>query len=67
MKAGSSRDALPKSCGKCGKTIRMRDDTINVLCTDVLGVVDAGFEDVCEHYVERPEFPGQQFQAPSSL
>jgi hypothetical protein len=35
----------------------MRDDASRVLCTAILGVMDAGFEDVCEHYVERAESP----------
>ena len=50
---------LSKCCGSCGKTIRMREVTEVVLCTAILDVVDAGFEEVCEHYEERPEYPGQ--------
>jgi hypothetical protein len=42
----------------------MRDDSENVLCTDILKVVEAGFEDVCENYEERPEYSEQQFQDP---
>ncbi len=46
-----------RCCGSCGKTIRMREDTKVVLCTAILDVVDAGFEEVCEHYEERPAYP----------
>jgi len=31
----------------------MRDDSQNVLCTDILAVVGARFEEVCENYEER--------------
>jgi hypothetical protein len=38
----------------------MRDETDSVLCTAILGIVDADFEDVCEHYVDRPEYSDLQ-------
>jgi hypothetical protein len=38
----------------------MRDDTENVLCTEVLKIVEADFEDVCENYEERSEYPDYQ-------
>jgi hypothetical protein len=37
----------------------MREDMSTVLCTAILKVVDAGFEEICEHYVDRAENPGE--------
>jgi hypothetical protein len=54
MKFDSNAVAIPKSCGKCGKMIRMRDDPDTLLCTAMLGVVDASL-DVCEDFEERGE------------
>jgi hypothetical protein len=34
----------------------MREDTKVVLCTAILDVVDADFEEVCEHYEERSPY-----------
>ena len=50
-----------RCCGSCGKTIRMRGETEVVLCTAILDVVEAGFEEVCEHYEERVKNPDQPF------
>jgi len=50
-----------ESCGRCGKTIRMRDGHNTVLCTVVLEVVEADFDDVCIHYEERNENNGLSF------
>ena len=61
MKSGSNTALPPRCCGKCGKTIRLRGDANVVLCTAILDVVDAGIEDVCEHYEERNEASGQSF------
>jgi hypothetical protein len=36
----------------------MRDASDSVLCTAILEVVEACFEEVCEHYVERRESLG---------
>jgi hypothetical protein len=55
MKSGSITAGLRESCGRCGKTVRMRDDLNTVLCTVALEVVDADFDDVCIHYEERSE------------
>ena len=55
MKFNSKSSAPYEACGKCGKTIRMRDGLNTVLCTVLLDVVDAGFDDVCIHYEERRE------------
>ena len=44
---------LHKSCGRCVKSIRMRDGLNALLCTAILGVVDAKFDCLCEHYEER--------------
>lgn len=44
-----------ESCGRCGKTIRMRDGLNTVLCTVILEVVDADYDDVCIHYEERSQ------------
>jgi hypothetical protein len=57
LKSDSNTIELPKSCGKCGQTIKMRDSANTVLCTAILEVVEVGFEDVCEHYVESDENP----------
>jgi hypothetical protein len=63
LKPRVSDDASIRSCGNCGRTIRMRDDSENVLCTDILGVVGARLEDVCENYEERfIEYSEQLFQ-----
>lgn len=62
MKSGDNPATLPASCGRCGKTIRMREDSDAVLCTAILDLVDASYEDVCVYYVERDEPCG-----PSSL
>ena len=63
FKSRVSDDALIKSCGNCGRTIRMRDDSENVLCTDILGVVGVRLEDICENYEERfIDYPEQLFQ-----
>jgi len=39
----------------------MRGETEVVLCTAILDVVEAGFEEVCEHYEERVKNPDQPF------
>jgi hypothetical protein len=52
-KSDSNAADLRQSCGRCSKTIRMRDGLNALLCTATLGVIDAGFEDVCIHYEER--------------
>jgi hypothetical protein len=36
----------------------MREDMSTVLCPAILKVVDAGFEEICELYVDRAENPG---------
>jgi hypothetical protein len=54
-KSDSSAANVPKSCGKCSKTIRMRDGLYTLLCTATLGVVDANLKDVCIYYEERGE------------
>jgi len=46
---------LHRSCGRCDKTIRMREDSNNLLCTATLDVVQVNYEDVCEHYCERAQ------------
>ncbi|MFZ2162759.1 MAG: hypothetical protein WAW02_11125 [Sideroxyarcus sp.] len=63
MKPDSNSASSHKSCGRCGKTIRMREGLNTLLCTAILGEVDAGFEDVCEHYVERDENAELSFSA----
>jgi hypothetical protein len=55
MKSVSTAADLRESCGQCGKTIRLRDALNTVLCTVILEVVDASFDDVCIHYEERSE------------
>jgi hypothetical protein len=55
LKLGSNNTSALRSCGNCGKTIRMREYKNTVLCTAILEMVDSDFEDVCEHYEERPE------------
>ena len=56
MKALTDKKAVPtRSCGKCKKTMRMRGDAGTLLCTATLEVVEAGLENVCEHYNERVE------------
>ncbi len=54
MKTDAGMPIPSRCCGNCGKTIRLRGETRTVLCTAVLDVVDADFEDVCVYYVERP-------------
>ena len=55
----SNAVVAPKSCGRCGKTIRLREETEVVVCTAILDVVKADFNEVCEHYEERAENSGQ--------
>jgi hypothetical protein len=55
MKSGSNAVGQRKSCGGCGKTIRLRDGLNTVLCTAILEVVDASYETECEHYEERSD------------
>lgn len=56
MKNGKKPADLPATCGRCGKTIRMREDPDALLCTAILDKVDPNFEDVCVYYVARNEF-----------
>ena len=65
MKSVSNISVIPRSCGKCGNTIRMRADANSVLCTATLSVVDAGMEDICENYEERPEYSDDSFISPT--
>ena len=53
IRSDSSTVDLHKSCGRCDKSIRMRDGLNALLCTAILGVVDANSDCVCEHYEER--------------
>jgi hypothetical protein len=55
LESGSDGVNPSLSCGRCNKTIRMRGERNFVLCTDILEIVDAGFEDVCECFEERTE------------
>ena len=55
MRNGDKPADLPATCGRCGKTIRMREDPDGLLCTAILDKVDPNFEDVCVYYVERSE------------
>ena len=55
----SNAAVAPKSCGKCGNTIRLREETKALVCTAILDVVKADFVEVCEHYEERAENSGQ--------
>jgi hypothetical protein len=55
MKSDSNATDSLKSCGSCGKTIRLREGFDTVLCTAILEVVEASHEAECEHYVERSE------------
>jgi hypothetical protein len=55
MKPVSTTAELRETCGQCSKTIRLRDGFNAVLCTVILEVVDASFDDVCIHYEERSE------------
>jgi hypothetical protein len=50
------------SCGRCSKTIRIRGEMNFVICTDILEIVYAGIEDVCESFEERVEFLEHQRQ-----
>jgi len=59
MNSGSDTPAPSRSCGRCGKTIRMREGANTVVCTAVLELVEADFEGACEYYEERIENPGQ--------
>jgi hypothetical protein len=59
MNSGSDIPAPSQSCGRCGKTIRMREGANTVLCTTALELVDADFEGACEYYEERIENPGR--------
>ena len=53
IRSDSTAVDLHKSCGRCVKSIRMRDGHNALLCTAILGVVDTNFDCVCEHYEER--------------
>ena len=59
LKSGSDITIPQRSCGMCSKTIKLRESADTVLCTLILEVVDAGFEGVCEHYVESSKNPDQ--------
>jgi hypothetical protein len=61
MKSYATAVVSQKSCGRCGKAIRMREGLNALLCTAKLGVVDANFEDMCEDYEERGESAGLLF------
>lgn len=59
LKSGSDITIPHRYCGMCSKTIKLRESVVTVLCTLMLEVVDAGFEGVCEHYVESSKYPDQ--------
>ena len=64
MKSDSNATDSLKSCGNCGKTIRLREGFDTVLCTAILEVVDASREAGCEHYEERNENSELSFSTP---
>jgi hypothetical protein len=61
LKSHSNAVDLQKTCGRCSKTIRMRDGLNALICTATLGVIDANFDDVCIHYEERGEIAELSF------
>jgi hypothetical protein len=65
LKSELKKSTASRSCGKCAYTIRVRDNLNDVLCTAILGMVDANFEDVCEHYIDRSWYLERKFKDPS--
>jgi len=59
LKSGSNTAIPRRSCGKCGKTIKLREQADSVLCTVTLELVDPAYVDVCVHYEDRNKSPDQ--------
>jgi hypothetical protein len=59
LNSGSGTTTPRRSCGKCEKAIKLRESAGAVLCTATLEIVEAGIENVCEHFEERSKNPVQ--------
>ncbi len=60
MKEGKGgQGAAQRSCGTCGKTVRLAGSAHLVACTVKLATMPAAHGATCSHYVARAAVPGR--------